>query len=297
MNILVGTAGFSYKDWAGIVYPADLKTSKIPPLQYLAQFYDCCEINTSFYGPLRSSTGKQWCAWVNEVNPQFLFTAKLYKAFTHSPIATVEPTSAATLRFSSEDERLTREGLDSLAMDGKLGAVLAQFPISFKNTEENRTYLQKLIAMFGGNYPLAIEVRHSSWNEEAVLHELSSFGVGFVNIDQPLLGKALRGTAHLTSRLGYVRLHGRNYQQWFSANRVEDRHNFLYTPDQLEPWKERIEEIADQAERTFVVANNHYLGKAAANATELKSMLSGKKVKAPGELVKTYPELIAFATT
>jgi uncharacterized protein YecE (DUF72 family) len=130
-----------------------------------------------------------WCAWVKDVNPQFLFTAKLYKAFTHSPIVTIEPTSAATLRFSSEDERLTREGLDSLATDGKLGAVVAQFPISFKNTDENRGYLRKLVSMFGGDYSLAIEVRHLSWNEEMVLHKFSSLGVGFVNVDQPLLGK------------------------------------------------------------------------------------------------------------
>lgn len=101
-NILVGTAGFSYEDWAGIVYPADLKTHKIPPLRYLAGFYDCCEINTSFYGPLRPSAVKQWCAWVNDVNPNFLFTAKLYEAFTHSPLATAESTSAAALRFTSE---------------------------------------------------------------------------------------------------------------------------------------------------------------------------------------------------
>jgi uncharacterized protein YecE (DUF72 family) len=296
MNIFVGTAGFSYKDWAGIVYPTDLKLRKIPPLQYLAQFYDCCEINTSFYGPLRPATGKQWCTWVKDVNPNFLFTAKLYKAFTHSPLATVEPTSASTLRFSSEDEKLTREGLDSLAAEGKLGAVVAQFPISFKNIEENRAYLQKLIAMFG-DYPLAVEVRHSTWNDSAVLHEFASSGIGFVNVDQPLLGKAMRGTTHVTASIGYVRLHGRNYQQWFAAQRSEDRYNFLYTPDQLEPWKERIEEISEQAERTFVVANNHYLGKAAANATELKSMLSGKKVAAPKELIKTYPELRAFVTS
>jgi uncharacterized protein YecE (DUF72 family) len=296
MNIFVGTAGFSYKDWAGIVYPSDLKTRQISPLQYLAQFYDCCEINTSFYGPLRPSTGKQWCAWVNDANPKFLFTAKLYKAFTHSPLATVEPTSASTLRFSSEDEKLTREGLDSLADQEKLGAVLAQFPISFKNVEENRAYLQKLIAMFG-DYRLAVEVRHSSWSDPAVLREFTRLGIGFVNIDQPLLGRAMRGTAHVTCPTGYVRLHGRNYQHWFAAKSTEDRYNFLYTPDQLEPWKERIEEISEQAERTFVVANNHYLGKAAANATELKSMLSGKKVKTPAELVKTYPELVAFAAT
>jgi uncharacterized protein YecE (DUF72 family) len=85
VNIFVGTAGFSYKDWAGIVYPSDLKQCKIPPLQHLSQFYDCCEINTAFYGPLRPATGKQWCESVNEVNPNFLFTVKLYKVFTHFP--------------------------------------------------------------------------------------------------------------------------------------------------------------------------------------------------------------------
>src|SRR6185437_4671514 len=223
MNILVGTAGFSYKDWEGIVYPADLKARKVPPLQYLAQFYDCCEINTSFYGPLRPSTGKQWCAWVNNVNRKFVFTAKLYKSFTHSPLANIEATSAATLRFTSEDEKLTREGLDSLAVPGKLGAVVAQFPISFKNAEENRAYLQKLISIFR-DYPLVIEVRHSGWNDPNLLREFAGLGMGFVNVDQPLLGKAMRGTAHVTSSIGYVRLHGRNYQQWFTAKQSADRY-------------------------------------------------------------------------
>ena len=128
-----------------------------------------------------------------------------------------------------------------------------------------------------------------------MLREFTSLGVGFVNVDQPLLGKAIRGTTHVTCSTGYVRLHGRNYQQWFTAKKSEDRYNFLYTPEQLESWKERIDEISEQAERTFVVANNHYLGKAAANASELKSMLSGKKVKAPPELMKTYPRLRDFA--
>jgi uncharacterized protein YecE (DUF72 family) len=171
---------------------------------------------------------------------------------------------------------------------------VAQFPISFKNTDENRDYLRKLIGRFQ-DYPLAIEVRHSDWNDRSLLREFTRLGVGFVNVDQPLVGKALRGTTHVTASTGYVRLHGRNYQQWFSAKKSEDRYNFLYTPDQLEHWKERIEEISEQAERTFVVANNHYLGKAAANASELKSMLSGKKIKAPPELMKTYPQLTDFA--
>ena len=69
MNIFVGTAGFSYKDWEGVVYPADLKKRKIHPLEYLAQFFDCCEINTSFYGHIRPNVGKSWCEKTAAVNP------------------------------------------------------------------------------------------------------------------------------------------------------------------------------------------------------------------------------------
>src|SRR5262249_43195722 len=82
MQILVGTAGFSYKDWEGIVYPPELKRNKQHPLEYLARFFDCCEINTSFYGHIEPQAGKKWCAMVAEVNPTFEFTAKLNKAFT-----------------------------------------------------------------------------------------------------------------------------------------------------------------------------------------------------------------------
>jgi uncharacterized protein YecE (DUF72 family) len=72
---------------------------------------------------------------------------------------------------------------------------------------------------------------------------------------------------------------------------ANDRYNYLYTPQQLEPWKEKIERLGEKAEKTFAVTNNHYKGKAAVNALELKYMLTGKKVKAPATLVENYPEL------
>src|SRR5215469_9380216 len=147
-NILIGTAGFSYKDWEGVVYPADLKKRKQHPLEYLARFFDCCEINTSFYGHIQPQAGKKWCAMVAAVNPAFEFTAKLNKAFTHAPGAAVQPTSAATIHPQPEDEKLARAGLDALASEKCLGALLAQFPISFKNVPENREYLRSLLARF-----------------------------------------------------------------------------------------------------------------------------------------------------
>jgi uncharacterized protein YecE (DUF72 family) len=287
MNIFIGTAGFSYKDWEGIVYPKDLKKRKIHPLEYLAQFIDCCEINTSFYGHIRPNVGKSWCQKVG-VNESFLFTAKLFQGFTHVARGTKAPVPF-NLAVSAEDEKLAREGLDSIANEGRLGAVLIQFPISFKNQDDTRDYLFGLIGKLK-EYPLVLEIRHESWNDPDILARLAEAGVAFANIDQPRLGKSLRGTQHVTAPVGYVRLHGRNYKEWFQADNRNDRYNYLYKPKELEGWKDKIADIAERAEKTFVVANNHYKGQAAVNALELKSMLGHTKVKAPEPLIAHYPE-------
>ena len=285
----IGVAGWAYKDWEGVVYPPGLKRAQ-HPVEYLAQFIDLIEINTSFYGHIRPELGKLWCRKAASVNPEFQFTAKLNRAFTHSPVAVIEPTSAATIRANPEDERLAKEGLDAIAGEGRLGALLMQFPISFKNTSENRDHVEDLIARFH-EYPLVIEVRHSSWNNEGVLRYFREKGVAFCNIDQPLLGRAIGATEHVTSGVAYIRLHGRNYDQWFEAERCEDRYNYLYSENELAPWKEKIQSVTNRADKIFVVANNHFEGKALVNALELKHFRTGRKVRAPEILVEHYPVL------
>lgn len=292
-RILVGTAGFSYKDWEGIVYPPGLKKRQ-HPLQFLAQYFDCCEINTSFYGHIRPKTGKQWCDLVSEVNPAFEFTAKLFRSFTHAAGAVLQSTSVATINPTAEDEKNARAGLDSISAEGRLGALLIQFPISFKNSDENRDYMQTLIERFR-EYPLVVEVRHATWDDPEILSRFVAERVAFCNIDQPLLGRAVRSTEHATSNIGYVRLHGRNYKEWFQSDNRDDRYNYLYTPKELEPWKEKIERLGEKVEKTFAVTNNHYKGKAAVNALELKQMLKHQNVKAPSTLLEHYPELRDFA--
>ena len=160
-HILVGTAGWSYRDWEGIVYPVSLKKTE-HPAAYLAHYFDVIEINSSFYGHIRPEVGKLWCRKVAEVNPRFRFTAKLNRAFTHSPNAVLEPTSAATLLPNPDDEALAKQGYDAIAGEGRLGALLIQFPVSFRNTNENRAYLESLLERFAG-YPQVVEVRHASW--------------------------------------------------------------------------------------------------------------------------------------
>jgi uncharacterized protein YecE (DUF72 family) len=303
-DIRIGTAGWSYKDWDGIFYPPGLQRRKQHPLEYLARFFDTTEINTSFYGPLKPEWAKLWCRKVAAVNKNFLFTAKLYRAFTHSPIAVMEPTSAATIRPTDEDEARTREGLDAIASEGRLGALLIQFPVSFKNTSLNRDYLERLLRQFI-EYPRVVEVRDSSWNSPATLAAFARKDVGFCNIDQPLLGRSLAPTEHVTSTIGYVRLHGRNYENWFAdqgpadegsgSDNRNDRYNYLYNQQELEGWKERIESVAARAHTTYVITNNHFESKAGVNALELKAMISGKRVQAPPTLIEKYPELRSIA--
>jgi len=178
-----------------------------------------------------------------------------------------------------------------------LGAVLVQFPISFKCTDENRSYVEKLVSQFR-KYPLVLEIRHASWNQPEILAWLTGLNVGLCNIDQPLIGRAIRPGSEATSAIGYIRLHGRNYKQWFAeSTNVRDRYDYLYSPKELEGWKRRVLEVAGKTKETYVVANNHNFGKAAVNALELMSMLEARKVKAPAPLINTYPVLKPISTS
>lgn len=298
-QVLFGTSGFQYPDWKGIVYPADVKKRYGHELTYIAQYFDCCEINTSFYGPLKPQSAKSWCDYVVGVNSDFQFTAKLTRVFTHAPDAKQTSSSADTIKYTQKDVDEAKAGFAPLVDRGRLGAVIVQFPISFKfkKHEEdpepihgNWDHVLDLLNLFK-EYSLSVEFRDASWDDPWVIKELQDRNVAFCNVDQPRLGNSLDGTAHVTAPFAYLRLHGRNYDKWFTAKNRDDRYDFLYEGERLERVKERIEDLAKKAHKTFVLANNHPKGQAAANALELKSLLSGKNVKAPASLLRAYPQL------
>jgi uncharacterized protein YecE (DUF72 family) len=283
-RIRVGLAGWSYDDWNGIVYPAP-QPRDFDEVAFLAQYFDAIEINTSFYQPMKPQLATQWIGRVAE-NPRFVFTAKLWQKFTHEPSA------------SAADEKLVRAGFDPLFDAGKLGAVLLQFPFSFHHTPETLARLKNLLDTFR-DYPLVVEVRHSSWSQPAFYQLLHERGVGFCNIDQPIIGRSMKPTERTTSPVGYFRLHGRRYDTWFADDPAvpsHERYNYLYTEEELEPWAHRIEHVAKHAESTFVIANNHYIGKAVVNALQLIRLLSGKTVKVPEPLRQHYPQLDSIAS-
>jgi len=277
-TIRVGPAGWSYKDWNGIVYPPR-PGSKFDPLEYLATYFDTIEINSSFYRPPAASSSRAWAKRVTH-NRNFRFTAKLHQRFTHD-----------RGQATQEDEKVFREGIDPLVEAGKFGALLLQFPWSFKNTEGERDYLAGLLDRFR-DYPLVVELRHASWNEPAIYQSFERRGVGFCNIDQPLFARSIKPSARTTSRVGYVRLHGRNYENWFRANAApHDRYNYLYSLDELDSWVNKIKKVSMQSEESYVVTNNHFRGKGVVNALEIKAMLEGDKVPGPALLIGEYPRL------
>lgn len=280
--IRFGPAGWSYKDWAGIVYPAP-KPKGFDPLAYLARFFDTIEINSTFYRPATKSTAESWLRRVRG-NDNFRFTAKLWRRFTHQ----------RETAWSRADAAQASEALSVLSEGERLGAVLLQFPWSFRRNAENRKWLADLSAEFG-EYPLVLEVRHSTWNHPALYESLRERGIGFVNIDQPQFSDSIAPSAHATSAVGYVRVHGRNYQDWFREGAdSHERYDYLYTTDELQPWAGRTRQLAasPRTDDVYVITNNHYRGKAVANALMLRQMTTGEVQRAPPGLWPEYGDVL-----
>ncbi len=288
--IRVGPAGWSYQDWKRVVYP-DARPRQFHEAAYLAQYFDTIEINTSFYRPLRAELARLWVRKIAH-NPRFQFTAKLYRAFTHQG------------RLEAAEVRQYLEGLEPIAEAGRLGCVLMQFPWSFKFNRENRHHLLRLKTTFQ-DYALVAELRHSSWIVDEAIGALIDHQIGFCNIDQPQFAHSMPATAIVTTPIGYVRLHGRNYEHWFEKEpevrdpdalpHVAARYNYLYSTGELAEWKGRIEQVAGQARATYVITNNHYEGKAVANGLQLIHLLIGEPVETPPGLLGFYPELAAIS--
>jgi uncharacterized protein YecE (DUF72 family) len=277
-NVFVGTAGWAYPHWNGVVYPKVHGTG-FHALEFIARHQDCVEINSSFYQTLKPELVKLWAKKV-ERNPRFQFTAKLHRQFTHDRV------------LSDSEAAAFKEGLLPLLRSGKLGALLLQFPWAFRFNEENRDFFIRLRRAFH-EFPLVAEMRHESWMAEEAQGVFLDYKVGFCNVDQPAYTRAMPPTALLTSGVGYVRLHGRNPQNSLGAFEKGaargKQHDYLYNETELTEWRERIERISRFSDRTFVVFNNDAAGKSFVNALQMKELMGSRRTPAPLDLRRKYP--------
>ena len=278
-NIYVGTAGWNYKDWEGIVYPSQ-KEKNFDHLAYLATLINVIEINSSFYRPPAVQATLKWIDRVKH-NAKFTFTYKLWQAYTHERESFPD----------SPKEKMVKQGLDVLKKNNRLGAVLVQFPWSFKNTPENHKWLEKVIGLFREYNPV-IEVRHNSWNKPDFFSFLNDSGAAYANIDQPVIGDSIGLTSFGSEKFSYLRLHGRNFKNWFAKDaNVASRYDYLYNDEELRDITETISGMIENSPKTYIIFNNHYRGQAIVNALQSIFLLDGNKVEAPKSLVEYYPFL------
>ena len=297
-NLRIGTSGWSYPSgkgtWNGIFYPpkrgraaqrgGGVPASKFDQLAFYAEHFDTVEINTTFYGQPKSSVA---ATWADRTPPGFEFSLKLHRTLTHERAP--QPDEAEVDAF--------RRGIEPLAVAGKIGALLAQFPASFKHSPESQGYLDSLLARFH-DYSVAVELRHKSWSDNfgTTLDLLNSHGAALAQIDEPKFQTSIRQN-QLPNVTGfyYMRLHGRNAAQWWKPDAPEERYNYLYSTDELKPISETAEAARRLVKKFHLYFNNHFAAKGVVNAVMIKHQLGepivGRYSKA---LVDAYPQLVGI---
>ncbi len=255
MGILIGTSGFSYKDWVGPVYPPHLPRSEW--LSFYAQEFSTCELNFSYY---RIPDPKTLARMADKVPEGFLFTVKAFKGITHER----EEPQPLIRRFV--------EGLAPLREAAKFACILAQFPYSFHANEENWEYLSQLRAEFG-DLPLVVEFRSRDWIAESTFERLRSLNLGFCCVDQPRLRGLIPPIAVATGPVAYVRFHGRNAAKWWQHDEPWERYDYAYSDEELAEWVPKINQLDEQADLTLVYMNNHWQGQAVGTARQLRRMI------------------------
>ena len=306
-SLRIGTSGWNYPSgkgtWNGVFYPKP-RPKGFDELAYYAERFDTVEVNSTFYGQPRVEVSR---AWAKRTPPGFEFSVKLYQKFTHPrmfkervvsglPEDALDETDAinALVRPNQADLDEFRRGIDPLASAGKLGALLAQFPASFKDTPASRESLTALLGAFR-EYPVAVELRHKSWSDAIgdTLTLLNAFGAAWVQIDEPKFRLSIRQN-YLPNVQGfyYMRLHGRNVANWWRHEKSEERYDYLYSGEELKEFSETADASRRLVKKVYLYTNNHFSAKSVANAVMIKQQLDEPiDGEYPPAFLERYPQL------
>ena len=292
----IGTSGWNYPSgkgtWNGIFYPLPEDRERgFDELRFYAERFNTVEVNSTFYGQPRASAA---LGWVKRTPNDFKFAVKLYQKFTH-PGMTIDRTPLV-----QQDVDAFKGGVDPLAAAGKLGPLLIQFPFSFQRTPEAVDYLNWLLNVFRDYMP-AVELRHRSWSDAQDESKalLSQYRAAWVQIDEPKFDSSIRQDLSAgDADIYYVRLHGRNAKEWWDHAESEDRYNYFYSQEELEPIAAKARAARDLKKKVYLLMNNHFSAQSIANATTLKKMLDVPvTARMPAELVERFPDLARIVST
>jgi len=277
VQTIIGIGGWEHEVLDRCFYPVPgMESSR--KLSFYAEHFDLVEVRASFWDDALGVRDVE--AWIGAVgaNRRFQFALKLHKSFTHKKTLTPKGT------------KWMRGLLHELARANRLAGLLAQFPYSFTNTGANRFHLVKIAELFSG-FPLFVELRHTSWDNQALGELLAEYSVHAVNVDLPRLKGYMSSRSDAVGNTGCLRLHGRNEKGWL-VNGLDTRYDYLYNPRELREISRRAENLSRKTSTLQILCNNTTHGKALANAFQLKSMLAGgKKLAIPAPTIRSFPFL------
>jgi uncharacterized protein YecE (DUF72 family) len=286
--IRVGPAGWSYPDWEGKVYP-HTKPHGFHALAYLARYFDCIEVNSTFYAMPHREHAERWAQLVAE-HPRFRFMVKLNRDFTHA----LEPDGGPANEGWEAKAREFTSGIEPLVRARRLQCLLVQFPAGFLFGKSEVRRLGRLKALLA-DLPLVLEVRHNSWFTPPALDTLRGLSYSLAYIDLPPAWNHPPLWHAPTGSIGYLRLHGQNRDHWFRHDSGRDeKYDYLYTSEELASLAGKAQRLSTMQNEVAVITNNHFEGKAVANAIEIRYLLEREPVSAPPELVDAYPRLRAI---
>jgi len=242
-NILLGTSGWSYREWIGPFYSQKEKSM----LRAYGRVFATAEINTTFY---RYPTRKMVMGWARYSPSDFVFSAKLPRLITHEKKLDLGAGVEEDLEKFCDIMRV-------LLLNGKLGCLLIQLPPRYKY---DIVHLESFLKILPADFKFAVEFRNLSWLRNETWDLLRKYKVAYTIVDEPLLSPEI----HITSSIAYFRWHGKGEKPWF---------NYRYSKEELDPWIPRVEATSKKVKKVYGYFNNHFHGYAPENCLQVLEML------------------------
>lgn len=240
---LLGTSGWSYKDWIGPFYTKKDKSM----LRAYSKIFRTVEINSTFY---RYPSKGTVMGWVKYSPDGFVYSAKLPKLITHEKKLDLN-------EGVEEDLEKFIKLIEPLSLSGKLGCVLVQLPPKFEYKPKE---LEDFFKIFPTHIRFAVEFRDPSWIRKETWALLKKYQVAYTIVDEPLLPPEI----HITTNVAYFRWHGHGTRPWY---------NYRYHNEELQPWIPKIRKTAENVQEIYGYFNNHYHGYAVENCLQVLEML------------------------
>ena len=297
-EIRVGTSGWSYPSGAGHVERdllpgrSEATEAGFDDLAFYAEHFDTVEVNSSFYGV---PTVETTTAWASRTPADFEFSLKLYQKFTH-PEMFLKATGQDPADLDRKDVDAFRAAIDPLARAGKLGRAPRAVPGQLQERAARRATISSGCCTRSRTirWRSSCGTAASATTRSRRLQLLGEHGAALVQIDEPKFRDSIRqNRLPNVKTFYYMRLHGRNAAQWWSAREVRG-------PLQLSVFgiragadrRRRSKEASRDVKKTYMYANNHFSAKSVANAATIKHKL-GQPLDGeyPEAFVERYPDL------